>query len=132
MKTKRIFALLLSLIMLLGVCNVSVFADETGVNTIKTYITVSKYGEIVNDTNGNAIAAAEIELNDKSVYTLDDVFKAAHDLYYDGGSDAGYGSATGDWGLYITKFWGDESGNFGYQVNRGTESVIGLTHEIEN
>ncbi len=132
MKTKRIFALLLSLIMLLGVCNVSVLADETEVNTIKTYITVSKYGEIINNTSGNAIASAEIELSDKSVYTLDDVFKAAHDLYYDGGSNAGYNTATGDFGLYITKFWGDESGNFGYQVNHGTESVMGLVHEVEN
>lgn len=132
MKTKRIFALWLSIVMLLGACNISVLADETEANTIKTYITISKYGEFVNDANGNAIAEAEVELNDKSVYTLDDVFKTAHDLYYDGGSEVGYGSATGDWGAYITKLWGDESGKFGYQVNRGTETVMGLAHEVEN
>lgn len=119
------------MVMALGIFNIgAVCAEET--STITAYITVSKYGEIVNDKDGNMLAESEIELTDQSTYTLDDVFAAAHDLYYAGGADAGYASAMGEYGLYIKKFWGDESGNFGYQVNSGREAVMGLSHEVRD
>lgn len=132
MKSKRMLSLFLSLVMALSIFNIGVLAYSEETSTIKVYITVSKYGEIAGDKERKAIAAASIELNDKASYNLDDVFTAAHDLYYEGGADAGYASDNGEYGLYITKFWGDESGNFGYQVNGGTEPVMGLSHEVKD
>lgn len=130
MKSKQIMSLFLSIVIVLGICGIPVLADTE--NAVNAYITISRYGEIVKDSTGKAIAAAPIELKDKASYTLDDAFRAAHDLYYDGGADLGYSSDEGEYGLYITEFWGDESGNFGYQVNGGTEAVMGLSHEVEN
>lgn len=132
MKLKRVLSLFLCLVVALGACNFFALAESEEVNTIKTYITISRYGGIVEDKDGNLLAQAEVELDGKSSYNLDDVFKKAHELYYDGGEESGYASATGEWGQYITEFWGDESGNFGYQVNSGEESVLGLSHEAED
>lgn len=129
MKSKKILPLLLSLIMILGLTAANCAELD---NAITAYLNVTQYGNVVNDKDGNALALAPVELSGKESYTLDDAFKTMHDVYYEGGSDAGYASADGEWGLYVAKFWGDESGNFGYQVNGGTETVMGLSHEVKN
>ena len=128
MKTKRLLALFLTFVMVLGTLPMAVFAADEA--TITAYITVSQYGEILTDANGTPIATAPITLTGKTSYTLDDAFVATHNAYYNGGAAAGYGSAEGTYGLSVTKFWGDTSGQFGYQVNRGTEYISGLSHEI--
>lgn len=97
--------------------------------TINVYVTVSQYGEFAETANGEDAVLLPVELKGKSEYTLDDLFKKLHQLYYD---EDGYASASGDYGAYITKFWNDESGNFGYRVNGGTEAVMGLTHTLED
>lgn len=129
MRKKKIISLLLSVIMIFGLMT-TVFADDA--ETINVFVNVSKYGELIKDQNENTLAFASVELTGKAAYTLDDLFKALHDTYYDGGSAAGYSSADGAYGRYVTKFWGDESGNFGYQVNGGAESVMGLSHEVKS
>lgn len=123
---KKILSLFLVLTMVLTAMPVSILAD--GSDTITAYVTVSKYGNFVKDVNGNESVLMPVELSGSSEYTLDDLFAELHDTYYPGG----YISAESDYGAYITKFWGDESGNFGYQVNGGTEAVMGLDHQIED
>ena len=130
MKQKRILSLLLSLVMLLGMTVLPSYAEAE--NAITAYLNVTGYGKLLNDKSGNNLALAPVELSGKEKYTIDDAFTALHDTYYEGGSTAGYSSANGDYGLYVTKFWGNESGNFGYQVNGGKETVLGLSHEIKN
>ena len=128
---KKIISLILSIAMVLSSLCITGFATESESNEITVYVTVSKYGEIVTDKNNCPVAMASVELSEKQTYNLDDVFRAVHtDLYEEGIS--GYETATGDYGLYIIKFWGDTSGNFTYQVNFGKEDVWGPTHEIEN
>lgn len=129
MKTKKFLPLLLSLIMILGLTAANCAEID---NVITAYFNVTQYGEIVNDKDGNALVLAPVDLSGKESYTLDDAFKTMHDAYYEGGSDAGYASVDGDWGLYVAKLWGDESYNFGYQVNGGSETVMGLSHEVKN
>ena len=109
---------------------VPVFAEDA--NSITAYVSVTKYGEVLNDKAYTPMAYVPVELSGKESYNLDDVFTELHNLYYEGGSEVGYASANGDWGLSVTKLWGDTSGNFGYQVNGGTEYVSGLSHEVEN
>lgn len=130
MKSKRILSLFLSLIMTLGLTVIPVCAETD--NEITAYLNVTQYGQILKDKSDNVMALMPVGLSGKESYTLDDAFTALHDICYDGGSNAGYSSANGAYGPYITKFWGDESGNFGYQINGGTESVMGLSHEVKN
>lgn len=62
----------------------------------------------------------EVKLKDMDgdgALTINDALIAAHDKKYPGGSEAGYASATGEYGLYITKLWGDESGAYSYYQN---------------
>lgn len=126
MTKTKITALVLVMLMLV-VAGLPVAAEA---ESVTAYLTVSCYGEIVTDKNGESMALAEVELSGKESYSLDDLFIAAHQKYYDG--DGGYESATGEWGLYITSLWGDTSGNFGYQVNGGSEMVMGLEHEVSD
>lgn len=96
---------------------------------VTVYVTVSKHGEIVKSEDGTDILFAPVQLKRRTSCNLDDVFVALHELYE---YDDGYEAAEGDNGPYITKFWGDTSGKFGYQVNGGETSVLGLGHEVEN
>ena len=133
MNIKKFFktttSLLLVLSMLMSMLSLTVIAaDET--TTITAYVSISKYGEFVTGKDNKTIAAVPVELSGKTSYTLDDALKAAHDEYYDG-SD-GYASAVGDYGLSLIKLWGDESGMFGYQMNCGTVSVMGLTQPVSD
>ncbi len=129
MKTKKILSVILSIIMVLSFALMPAQAENTD---ITVFLNVTKYGQFVSDKQGNELVLAPVTLTEKESYTLDDVFTALHNTYYEGGSEAGYLSDTGKWGLYITKFWGDESGNFGYQVNGGKEAVMGLSHTVKD
>lgn len=132
MKAKRVLSLLLSLIMVLGLIAVPVYAD----GEITAYVNFSVYGKIATDKNGNPLVLAPVTLTpdmlegEDEVYTLDHVFRAFHDTYYDGGSSSGYKSAEGDYGLAVTEFWGDESKLYEYQMNAGTVNVQGLSQTV--
>ena len=70
---------------------------------------------------GNIVVPDEtvtvIDLDKSGNFNVDEVLYAAHEEFYEGGAKAGYSSAYGDFGLYITALWGDLSGNFGYWCN---------------
>jgi len=125
---KKLLSFLLILSMILTVAPISSLASTDDVS-ITAYVTVSKYGEFVENNNGEKVALLPVVLNDRNEYTLEDLFAELHNQYYDGD---GYSSNVGDYGAYITKFWGDESGNFGYQINGGSETVMGLNHQVED
>lgn len=128
MRNKKILSLLLSLVMVLSF--IPSFAADSAADAVTVFLTVSKYGEIVKDNSGAFVAEVPVTLSADGDHTLDSVFSAAHELYY--GAENGYLSENGDYGLYVKKFWGDESGNFGYQINGGTKSVYNLSTEVEN
>jgi len=126
---KKIISLILITAMLLTILPITVSATEE-LATITVYVTISKYGEFEKTASKDNTVFLPVELSNKSIYTLDDLFKKAHELYYAG--EDGYSSNVGDYGAYITKFWGDESGNFGYQINGGTVTATGLNQELQN
>lgn len=125
---KKILSLLLTLTMLVSV--IPVYAEDVDTD-ITVYLTVSQYGDFVQDKNGNDMVCAEINLSGKSSYTIDDAFSVAHGMYHPDGTDA-YASSTSEWGMGVDKLWGDTSYNFGYQVNSGSVSVSGPGHILEN
>ena len=125
-KMKKLLSLLLVIIMV--ITPLSAFAADTN-NSITVYVTVSIYGEFAETADGEDAVMLPVNLTESEQYTLDQLFAKTHELYY---TPDGYASDTGDYGAYVTKFWGDESGNFGYQVNGGDVAVMGLTHTLED
>ncbi len=124
---KKFLALLMSLLMVLG--NVVVFG-ATG--DITVYLSVSRYGDFVEDKSGNLMTYVPVTLSSQEAYTLDDVFAEAHEIYYEGGLE-GYASSVTESGLFgIDCLWGDTSQQFGYQINCGSEMVLGLGHYVED
>lgn len=101
---------------------------ETGTSVTTAEITVS----II--TAGTIVAAQRpvtvADIDGDSLLTVNDALYAAHESYYAGGAAAGYGSAMGQYGLALTKLWGDTSGCFGYQLNH--DSCMSLADPIEN
>ena len=108
------------------VCTVAVTGD------IDVKVSVSKYGELVTGKDDKPVAEIPVTLSGKVTYTIDDALKAVHEQCYEGGAAAGYATAMTQWGLSVTKLWGDESGNFGYQLNQGRVNVGGPTQIVEN
>lgn len=132
---KKTLSLFLSLILLISSTALPATAWDTAENTVTAYVTVSKYGEIIYDKNGDAIAMMPVELTGEEEYDLTDVLTALHDECYDGGAESGYATAEGQYGLYISKFWGDESENFNYMINSqyawGPEDQVNTGDHIE-
>lgn len=109
---KRLISLFLCLVLAVGI----IPANATD-GDIAVYVSFSVYGELAPDKNGEVIANREITLNGE--VTVNDALYKLHALYCEEGESA-YETGTSDWGAYITKLWGDSSGNFGYQVNGGS------------
>ena len=107
---KRILSLFLAVVMVVGMAPLALAAE-----TIPVYVTIVNQGNVV-------VAQQKVETADQKGdgFDVDDVLYAAHEMSYAGGAEAGYGSAVGDYGLYITKLWGDVSGCFGYWLNHGS------------
>ncbi len=104
---KRFISLAVALVLALSAV-VSVTAEG---NTVNVYVTIADKGEI-------AMAKQLIEVEDincDGIFTVDEVLYCAH---REEGRE--YGSAMGDYGMYITSLWGDDSGNYGYWLNNSS------------
>lgn len=76
---------------------------------IQVTVSISKDGKFLNDKDGNPMAGRTVTLTGQSSYTMDDALKAAHNLYYPGGAEAGYDfheDETGNYDGLIYKLWG--------------------------
>lgn len=112
LKMKKTIVTLILLAMMIPLASGFVFAEE---KNIDVFVSIS-------DEKGNlALAMERITVYDSDgdgVITLNDALIVAHDEKYEGGSDAGYSTDTGDWGLFITKLWGVENGgSYSYAIN---------------
>ncbi len=88
-------------------------AEPEPAEPIDVYVTLADEGEIV-------MAKKMISVTDRDKsgdFNVDEVLYAAHETGYSGGAGAGYNTAVNDFGLHITKLWGNESGNYGYWLN---------------
>lgn len=115
--------------------------EEPAEETQKIHVTVSisKDGKFLDDKNGKRMADREVSLTGQASYTMDDALKAAHDLYYPGGSDAGYDYHADESGTFkglIYKLWGYNRSDVPYiksSRNRDCADYLdGLSRPIEN
>ena len=123
---KKFICVFVSLLMLFGICGISAFAEGTGASA-KVYVTISNgEGKLV--LTQEKINVTDV---DKDGYlTVNDALYNAHEAKYEGGAAAGYGSAYTEYGLSLTKLWGDTSGSFGYYVNN--KSSLSLADEVKD
>lgn len=83
--------------------------EDTAKEEIQVTVSISKDGKFLDDKDGNPMAGRTVTLTGQSSYTMDDALKAAHDLYYPGGAEAGYDfheDETGNYDGLIYKLWG--------------------------
>ena len=123
---KKLISISVALIMLFGIWGISAFAEGTEASA-KVYVTISN-GE------GKLVLTQEeitvTDRNDDGILTIDEALFATHEAKYEGGAAAGYGSAYTEYGLSLTKLWGDTSGSFGYYVNN--KSSLSLADEVKD
>ena len=121
---KKLISLSLVLLMLLALATPTWAAADPAPSLTEVLVTVADKGVLtvtqlrvtVTDTDGDG------------ALTVNDALVAAHNVKYEGGADAGYAVAETQWGLSITKLWGDVSGNYGYYVNN--TSAMSLTDPV--
>lgn len=119
---KKLFAVIMTLVMLLGCVSLTAFAEGQPL-TANVYVTIANKGDLV-------VTQEKITVTDKDnsgTLTVDEALYAAHEAKYAGGAEAGYATAVTSWGLSITKLWGDNSGNFGYFVNNASAMSLADT-----
>ena len=86
------------------------------------------YVTIVKGDGEFAIAHQAVELVDydnNGSYNIDEALRAAHAQY---GNESDYASSVGQYGLGLTKLWGDESLAFGYYV--ANEAAMSLDDPV--
>jgi len=111
---KKVFAYLAALALCFSVCTTAAVKAEDSANV---YVTIS------DSTGAFQVTAESVAVSDidgDGALTINDALYCAHESFYEGGAEAGYGSYTGDYGLSLGKLWGDESGSFGYYVNNAS------------
>lgn len=133
---KKILALILSLIMILSLCGICAYADDTVVietpdasDTLSAdvYVTIS-------DKDGNLVLAGEkinvTDADSDGSLTITDTLYCAHEAFYDGGAAAGYATGATQYGLSLDKLWGSANGgSYGYYVNNA--SAWSLTDPVK-
>ena len=123
MKCKKLIGVILCISLVLMSAVFPAYAQD--LQNITVTVTASMYGDLI-----EGATLVNVELDGKESYNLNDVFSKFHSLYYDG--EDGYSFESGDYGDYITGFWGDESGNFVYQLTGGEKYAGGLDTLVED
>lgn len=117
---KRILSMLLALTMVIGLLPMTAGAEEVSSEPEETvttpaadaevYLTVSVKGILASDAEGGAMANRSVtvkDLNEDGILTFDEALVAAHEAC----CPNGYATATGSYGLSVTKLWGEETYN---------------------
>lgn len=121
LKNRKAVALLLLVAMLFSIMPTAVWANEpASVATTNAYVTIVKDGEFVSGQDSTMVSHIQISVTDENAngyVDIDDVLYTAHKSWYPGGASAGYGSEKTQYGLSLSKLWGDTSYGFGYYVN---------------
>lgn len=117
---KKALSIVLALLMLLAMIPASLAQETAPV----VYVTIAD--------QGLKLVQRPIVLHDTDndgVLTIADALYLAHEEGYEGGAAAGFATQMGDYGLSITRLWGEENGGaYGYYVNN--QMSMGLTDTL--
>lgn len=123
---KKILAVIMTLLALTGLLGLTMSVSADDAATV--YVSVSDdKGELV-------LTQSEVYVTDTDedgVLTIKDALYETHEIYYDGGAEAGFASSVGSYGIQLDKLWGvANGGSYGYYVNNA--SAMGLGDEIKD
>ena len=110
---KKIISLAAAVVLLCSTLTVGAFAAEP-----KTSADIT-----VNFSNAGVLELAQkpvrvTDTDKDGKLTIADALYAMHEANYKGGAAAGFATAVHEqYGLNVTKLWGDDSGSFGYYLN---------------
>ena len=119
MKNLRLITLIAAIVItVMSLSSVVSAADDA------VYVTIA---------NGSLMLAYEsvplTDIDGDGALTVNDALIAAHDAAFEGGAEAGFASADTEFGLSMTKLWGNDSGSFGYYVNNA--SALSLADPVK-
>ena len=110
---RKMIPVLAALALAMGISAFGSVAAAHAAGTIDVNVTISNQGTL-------ALAHQKVTVTDvdkDGKYTLDEVLQATHKKYYKGGA-SGYATADSQYGLYVTKLWGEENGgSYGFYKN---------------
>ena len=113
---KKIISLVAAVVLLCSASTVGAFAAEPK-NSADVTVNFSNAGEL--ELAQKPVRVTDTDKDGK--LTIADALYAMHEAYYKGGAAAGFATTVHEqYGLYVTKLWGDDSGNFGYYLNNKT------------
>ena len=146
--TNKALAILLAVLLLVTLFPSAVLADEGDgqdeeapilispaaepAEDAEVSVTVSNSGSFVTDKDGGPFAYITVTVSDRNAdgkLDIDETLYAAHEALYPGGAEAGYAVSESEYGLGLSKLWGDESGLYGYNVN--DVGAYGMTDEVK-
>ena len=126
---KHTITLILTLCLLLSLLAIGASAENStsaSVELSTAYVTIAVKGELA----AVQIAVILEDCDGDGSITVNDALYAAHQKAYEGGAETGYGFYTSDYGLSMSKLWGDESGAYGYYLNNA--SCMSLADPVKN
>ena len=103
-----------------ALAEVSVTVIQPG-DPVDINVTIVNAGEVVVPAEALTVEDAD----EDGAITVYDALYAAHEEWFEGGAAAGFSVADSGWML---KFWGDESGAFGYYINNAM--AYGITDPV--
>ena len=117
---KKVITLFTTLALLLSLLAIGASAEEKSTSVQTTldtaYVTVSVKGALV----AVQVPVVLDDYDNDGALTVNDALYGLHEKSYEGGAAAGYASYQSDYGLSMSKLWGDESGAFGYYLNNAS------------
>lgn len=116
---KKLTAVILSLILMLGMFSVAAFAaTSVPAAPAEVYVSISSQ----KDTLDMAYVSVTVTDIDKDgALTINDALYCAHEQAYKGGAAAGYKASFSQWGLSLYTLWGiTNGGSYGYYVNNSS------------
>lgn len=119
---KKLISLLTVLALCLSCMTVVVFADEAPAADVNVYVSICNAGqlEVAYET------VSVTDLDSDGAITIADALAAAHNVFYEGGAEAGFAAENTEYGLSLTKLWGVENGgSYGYYVNNASAWSLG-------
>ncbi len=120
---KRTLTLIITLCLLLSLLAIGASAEESPATV---YVTIASKGELV----AVRIPVTLSDYDNDGSLTVNDALYGAHEKKYEGGANAGYSYYTSEYGLSMSKLWGDESGAYGYYLNNA--SCMSLADSIKH
>ena len=90
--------------------------DEATADPVDIYVTIANKGNVVMFQQNIMVT----DVNNNGMFDVDDALYAAHEAGFAGGAAAGYASYESQWGLSISKLWGDTSYCYGYWLNNAS------------